>query len=125
MAEFKTAVPQVNYGTPTTDGTWEAVTKFFTDFKNKIIEYSMLIRHRANQLSEALIYMKNNFSMISETLASLFVLVVEKIVLQVFLLPLGFLFVLRHVFRIITGESFAALITDLHALKEPKPVGQE
>lgn len=97
------------------EGKWDALLTFFTDFKERIVLVSTAITHRAQSLSEAVQYLKANFSDVSQSLAALFVLTIEKIILQVFLLPLGLLYIFKKMMEVCAGPRFERFFVRIRA----------
>lgn len=118
MAEFDAEVPTLTSENNPAEGKLDAIVQFFTDFRDRIAAISAAISHRAKSLARALAYMKDNFPDITTSLASLFALVIEKVIVQVFLLPLGILFGLKKIFSSLSGEGFDNFIERMKRLQQ-------
>lgn len=119
MEEFKAEVPRVEIDAHVEGGSLESIARFFSNFRDRIIGTSSLIKHRVTSLGRAVGYMKDHFDEISESLAMLFVLVIEKVIVQVFVLPLLVWLLMRKAFQWLAGESLDGWIRGLW------PDGQE
>lgn len=113
MAEFEAEIPAVSLEDHEADGVLESISQFFIYFKNKLAEFSALTRHRAASLASAVVYLKTHFVDITESLVFLFVLVIEKIILHVFLIPLLLFGALYKIFGYLSGERFEKLVLQL------------
>ena len=113
MAEFENEIPSMQPEGTAADGSLAAIAQFLTDFRDRIAAVSASLQHRAASLSNAVLYMKDHFGRISQSLAQLFALVIEKIVVQVFLLPLAILFLLKQVFSFASGERFERFLQSI------------
>jgi len=118
MAEFESEVPILTAESRPVSGKLDAVAQFFTDFRDRIMAISAAISHRAASLTGAVVYMKENFGEISMSLANLFALVIEKVIVQVLLIPLGILFLLKKLFSYLSGQRFDEFVMKL---KPPPP----
>jgi hypothetical protein len=120
LAEFEAEMPELTSESRPVEGRMDAIAQFFTEFRDRIVSLSYAVRHRASSLSEAVVYMKDHFGEITLSLARLFSLVIEQVLVQVFLLPLGILYLLKKIYEGISGEHLQQLVDRLHALK-PQP----
>ena len=68
---------------------------------------------RTRALKDALVYFRDHFSEIMESLTALFVLMIEKIILLAILLPLGLLYALRKAYRWLAEEELDGWIIQL------------
>jgi hypothetical protein len=98
MAEFEAELPVLTTGSTGAEGRFVAVAQFLADFRDRIVAISGAIQHRASSLAHALAYLRTHFEEVSRSLAELFVLVIEKIIVQVFLLPLALLYLLKRIY---------------------------
>jgi len=103
-AEFQTVPPEMISTTDTTDPI-SILPDFFRQIGSTVSYYAEWMKTRAIALSDALVYLKTNFSEIMECLTSLFVLLIEKIILLAVLLPLGLLYALRKAYRWLAQEE--------------------
>ena len=79
--------------------------EIFRQIGSQVTHYAEWMKERILSLKEALFYLKSNFSEIMECLTSLFVLVIEKIILLAILLPLGLLYALRKAYCWLAQEE--------------------
>lgn len=119
MAEYETKIPTLTSESRPAEGKLDAIAQFFTDFKDRIVAISAAIKNRASSLSSAVVYIKDNFEDISTSLAGLFVLVIEKVIVQVFLLPLIILILLKKLFSYLSGERFEKFLNHIRRLQQP------
>ena len=75
----------------------------FTGFRG-IERYYEAVKQRAGAIKEALAYFKSNFDRIAESLTLLFVLFLEKIIVQVFALPILTYLLIRKIYRLCIGD---------------------
>lgn len=118
--EFEFEIPVLTSISRSSGGRFDEIIYFFTDFRNRIITVSANMKHRIASLSEAIKYLKANFGEVSRSLAMLFVLVIEKIFVQVFLLPLTLLYLLKKLFSALTGENLNQFVARAKALPLPE-----
>ena len=83
---------------------------FFQQIGSKVSYYAKWMKGRATALKDAMVYLKENFSEIMECLTSLFVVVIEKIILLAILLPLGLLYGLRKIYHWYAQEELDAWV---------------
>ena len=79
-------------------------TGLFTGFRTGIERYYDAVKHRAGAIREALAYFKSNFDPIAESLTLLFVLFLEKIIVQVFALPILTYLLIRKIYQLCIGD---------------------
>ena len=103
-SEFEADHPEV-YTSPSAVDTFSIFPDFFRQIGKKVSSYAEWMKKRATALKQALVYFKENFSAIMECLTSLFVLVLEKIILLAILLPVGLLYALRKTYKWLTEEE--------------------
>jgi hypothetical protein len=77
--------------------------------------YYDAVRHRAQAIKEALSYFKDNFDQIAESLTMLFILFLEKIIVQVFGLPILTYLLIRKLYRLCTGDGLDETMAMLRA----------
>ena len=76
------------------------------------------MQKRTGALKDALVYFRDHFSEIMESLTALFVLVIEKIILLAILLPLGLLYALRKAYSWLAEEELDCWIRQLFGQAE-------
>ncbi|MCM8534889.1 MAG: hypothetical protein NE334_03010 [Lentisphaeraceae bacterium] len=124
----KIATEQLDYELPpntklemsVNDAWYEKVGSFFNYIGFMVKETYKEVSHRVSSLNKAIGYLKDNFSEISVSLADLFVLLIEKILVQVFILPLTTFFLIRFIFKKCTGSSMKELLQSFKKEKEVK-----
>ena len=112
-AEFETETPQVSQPTGQFGDPLSILPDFFREIGRKVAGYSQWMKKRAEALSEALAYLRDNFTEIMESMTALFVLVLEKIILLAILLPIGLLYCLRKAYRWLAEEELDQWIRTL------------
>ncbi len=114
FADLKDSIPTNSRLHSGHDDGWTDKISNFLNYTSLLITNTYReIKHRAASLSRAVVYLKDNFDEVSESLAGLFILLIEKILVQVFLLPLSTLFIIRFIFKKCTGGSLKGLIEHL------------
>lgn len=86
---------------------------FFSKFKNGINKNYELVKYRMNSIKQSLIYFRENFNEIAESLTLLFVLFIEKIILQVFVIPLLTYILINKCYKLCSGDSLDTIIKSL------------
>jgi ABC-type multidrug transport system fused ATPase/permease subunit len=112
-AEFETETPQLSQPTGQFSDPLSILPDFFREIGRKVAGYSQWMKKRAEALSEALAYLRDNFTEIMESMTALFVLVLEKIILLAILLPIGLLYCLRKAYRWLAEEELDQWIRTL------------
>jgi ABC-type multidrug transport system fused ATPase/permease subunit len=112
-AEFETETPQVSSSVSQFGDPLSILPDFFREIGRKVAGYSQWMKKRAEALSEALAYLRDNFTEIMESMTALFVLVLEKIILLAILLPIGLLYCLRKAYRWLAEEELDQWIRTL------------
>ena len=103
-AEFETETPQVSQ--PRVN--LVILFPYFPIFSGRLKKSGGIFpmdEEAAEALSEALAYLRDNFTEIMESMTALFVLVLEKIILLAILLPIGLLYCLRKAYRWLAEEE--------------------
>jgi hypothetical protein len=104
LAEFETEAPELS-NISSGDDPLSLLPQIFRQIGSQVAHYAEWMKERILSLKEALFYLKSNFSEIMECLTSLFVLVIEKIILLAILLPLGLLYALRKAYGWLAQEE--------------------
>ena len=112
-AEFETESPVLEEKTASAAPHLSVLPDFLRDIGNKVSHYAKWMEKRTRALKDALVYFRDHFSKIMESLTALFVLVIEKIILLAILLPLGLLYALRKVYRWLAEEELDGWIIQL------------
>lgn len=81
---------------------------FLWGFGTGIGRYYEAVKHRAEAIKAALAYFRTHFDQIAESLTMLFVLFLEKIVVQVFALPILTYLVIRKLYGLVSGDRLDA-----------------
>lgn len=112
-AEFETESPVLEEKTASAAPHLSVLPDFLRDIGNKVSHYAKWMEKRTRALKDALVYFRDHFSKIMESLTALFVLVIEKIILLAILLPLGLLYALRKAYRWLAEEELDGWIIQL------------
>ena len=112
-AEFETETPQVSQTARPLDDPLSILPDFFEQIGRKVAGYSQWMKKRAEALSEAFAYLRDNFAEIMESMTALFVLILEKIILLAILLPIGLLYCLRKAYSWLAEEELDQWILSL------------
>jgi len=104
LAEFETETPELS-NISSVESPLSLLPEIFRQIGSQVTHYAEWMKERILSLKEALFYLKSNFSEIMECLTSLFVLVIEKIILLAILLPLGLLYALRKAYCWLAQEE--------------------
>ena len=112
-AEFETESPVLEEKTASAAPHLSVLPDFLRDIGNKVSHYAKWMEKRTGALKDALVYFRDHFSEIMESLTALFVLMIEKIILLAILLPLGLLYALRKVYRWLAEEELDGWIIQL------------
>ena len=123
-AEFETETPQISQPPSQFGDPLSILPDFFREIGRKVAGYSQWMKMRAEALSEALAYLRDNFTEIMESMTALFVLVLEKIILLAILLPIGLLYCLRKAYRWLAEEELDQWIRTLfdHSSEEAEEI---
>ena len=89
-AEFETEPPALAEPAVGNKPPLSILPNFLRQIGSKVSHYAEWMQKRTGALKDALVYFRDHFSEIMESLTALFVLVIEKIILLAILLPLGF-----------------------------------
>lgn len=120
LAEFETEIPILTSESTPASGSLDTIVQFFSDFGKRIAAISASVSHRTSSLAKAVLYLKDNFDTISESLAGLFVLVIEKVILQVFVIPLATFFLLKQLFAFLSAERFGKWVERIRDFQQSK-----
>jgi hypothetical protein len=112
-AEFETEPPALAEPAVGNKQPLSILPNFLRQIGSKVSHYAEWMQKRTGALKDALLYFRDHFSEIMESLTALFVLVIEKIILLAILLPLGLLFALRHAYRWLAEEELDCWIGQL------------
>ena len=112
-AEFETESPVLEEKTASAAPHLSVLPDFLRDIGNKVSHYAKWMQKRTGALKDALLYFRDHFSEIMESLTALFVLMIEKIILLAILLPLGLLYALRKAYRWLAEEELDGWIIQL------------
>lgn len=112
-AEFETEPPALAEQDSLNEHTLSILPNFLRQIGSKVSHYAEWVQKRAVALKGALLYFRDHFSEIMESLTALFVLVIEKIILLAILLPLGLLYALRKAYRWLAEEELDCWIGQL------------
>jgi hypothetical protein len=85
----------------------------FAGFRTGLERYYDAVKHRAGAIQEALAYFKSNFDRIAESLTLLFVLFLEKIIVQVFALPILTYLLVRKIYQLCIGDRLDRTLVQL------------
>jgi hypothetical protein len=112
-AEFKTEPPALAEPAVGNKQPLSILPNFLRQIGSKVSHYAEWMQKRTVALKDALLYFRDHFSEIMESLTALFVLVIEKIILLAILLPLCLLFALRQAYRWLAEEELDCWIGQL------------
>ena len=112
-AEFETEPPALAEPAVGNKQPLSILPNFLRQIGSKVSHYAEWMQKRTGALKDALLYFRDHFSEIMESLTALFVLVIEKIILLAILLPLGLLFALRQAYRWLAEEELDCWIGQL------------
>ena len=112
-AEFETEPPALAEQDSLNEHPLSILPNFLRQIGSKVSHYAEWVQKRAVALKGALLYFRDHFSEIMESLTALFVLVIEKIILLAILLPLGLLYALRKAYRWLAEEELDCWIGQL------------
>ena len=98
--EFKYEKPElIAFEAKKSDGAWQQFQNFTKSFQKFLQRNYAKIKQRSEAIHEAMIYLTENFSSIAESLAGIFMIILTKIILQVFFLPLAAFLLIRFIFK--------------------------
>lgn len=86
-------------------GVLESIQVFFSEILQSAKRSFTAAKHRSEKVFEAVDYLKENIPSVIEHLTGLFATLLSKIIVQVFLIPLTTLYLLRWIFKEITGAK--------------------
>ena len=125
-AEFETDSPVLEGKTASTAPHLSLLPDFLRDIGNKVSHYAEWMEKRTRALKNALVYFRDHFSEIMESLTALFVLMIEKIILLAILLPLATLYALRKAYSWLAEEELDCWIPQLFSQSsKPRKQGNE
>jgi len=101
-------------------GPLESVQFFFTEMYRQGKRHVIAAKYRTEQMGKAIRFFKEHLSEIMNDLTGLFATLLSKIIIQVFVIPLGTLYALRWTFQQLSNISLNAFIAELKNYLSPR-----